>query len=276
MNAARRNTGYGKQEFNTEVMNTMNSIKSLDRYQKAILIIMVMMSLIFAVIYPKTISKVGYRYNDTILVPTQKDGNTLYSGKIREKQACFTVSDHSVVFQYGDKTYGPYTVNVDPTAIPKENGISGYMVGIEIHDGDSVYFRGGVMDLGDSYWLSSKDGTYDSMLGFSAVTSDGIERDANGEPIDRTKPSPSTIYELLNNPKLSHKGEALGWFGAMLICILNAISIIFADLLFRWNVAFRIRNVDDAEPSDLEIAGRYICWTVMTIIALVLFITGLQ
>lgn len=254
----------------------MNSIKSLDRYQKALLIIMVTMSLIFAVIYPKTISKVGYRYNDVILVPTQEYERTLYSGKIQGKQACFTVSDHSVIFQYGDKTYGPYTVTEDPTAIPKENGISGNMVGIEIHDGNFVYFRGGVMDLGDFYWLSSEDETYNSMLGFSFVTSDGIERDANGNPIDRTKPSPSTIYELLNNPKLTHKGEALGWFGAVLICILNTISIIFADSLFRWNLAFRIRNVDEAEPSDWEIAGRYIGWTVMTIAALVLFITGLQ
>lgn len=254
----------------------MNSIKSLDRYQKAILIIMVTMSLIFAVIYPKTISKVGYRYNDAILVPTQEYGSTLYSGKIQGKQACFTVSDHSVVFQYGDKTYGPYTVNVDPTAIPKENGISGNMVGIEIHDGNLVYFRGGVMDLGDFYWLFSEDETYDNVLGVSVVTSDGIERDESGNPIDRVKPSPATIYELLNNPKLSHKGEALGWFGAVLICILNAISIIFADSLFRWNLAFSIRNVDDAEPSDWEIATRYICWTFMTIIALVLFITGLQ
>lgn len=254
----------------------MNSIKSLDRYQKALLILMVTMSLIFAVIYPKTISKVGYRYNDVILVPTQEYESTLYSGKIQGKQAWFTVSAHSVLFQYGDKTYGPYTVNEDPTAIPNENGISGNMVGIEIQDGDSIYFRGAVMELGDFYLLSSEDETYNSMLGFSFVTSDGIERDGNGNPIDRAKPSPATIYELLNNPKLTHKGEVLGWFGAVLICILNTISMIFADSLFRWNLAFRIRNAYEAEPSEWEIAGRYIGWTVMTIAALVLFITGLQ
>lgn len=254
----------------------MNKIKSLNLYQKAILIIMLAMVLIFAFIYPKTISKNGYLFNDTILISTIEDGNTMYSGKIQGQQACFTVSDHSVVFQYGDKTYGPYTVNVDPTAIPKDNEMTGNMVGIEIYDGDSVYFRGGVMNLGDSYWLSTEDGTYDSMMEISFVGSDGIERDENGNPIDRMQPSPASIYELMNNPQMTHKGDAHGWFVAVLICILNALFIIFADFLFRWNLAFRIRNVDDVEPSDWEIAGRYICWTVMIIVALALFITGLQ
>ena len=46
-------------------------------------------------------------------------------------------------------------------------------------------------------------------------------------------------------------------FVAVFICVLNAVSILFADELFRWNLAFQIRNVDHAEPSDLEIAGRY-------------------
>ena len=60
----------------------MERIKTLNYYQKGIIIVMVAMALIFAVIYPKTISRVGYRYNDEILVPNQENGNTVYSGKI--------------------------------------------------------------------------------------------------------------------------------------------------------------------------------------------------
>ena len=48
----------------------MDKIKSLNNYQKGILAFMIAMALIFAVIYPKTISKVGYSYNDAILVQT--------------------------------------------------------------------------------------------------------------------------------------------------------------------------------------------------------------
>lgn len=254
----------------------MEKIKSLNGYQKGVLMFMIAMALIFAVVYPKTISRVGYRYNDAILVPTQENGHTVYSGKIQGEQAKFIVSnDNTVVFNYGDKSYGQYTLKEDPTAIPKDRELKEQMIGIEISNGDKILFRGGVLDVGDSYWLYNDDGTLDN-LGFSFVTSDGIERDENGNVIDRMEPSASTIYELLNDPQLTHKGEAIAWFGAVFICVLNALSILFADELFRWNLLFLIRNVENAEPSDWEIAGRYIGWTVITIMALVLFIMGLQ
>lgn len=211
-----------------------------------------------------------------ILIPTEENGSTVYSGKLMGEQASFTVSeDKTVVFQHGDKTYGPYTAKEDATAIPKDEEMAEYMTGVELRQGDEILFRGGVFDHGDTMWLYNEDGSLDN-FGFSYVTSDGIERDENGNIIDPVEPSATTILELMKGPELTHKGESLAWFGAVFICILNALSIFFADELFRWNLAFQIRNVDHAEPSDWEIAGRYIGWTVMTIMALVIFITGLQ
>lgn len=254
----------------------MQRIKDLNYYQKGILIVMIVMALVFAVIYPKTISRVGFRYNDAILVPTQENGNTVYSGKIQGEQAKFIVSaDKTIVLQYGAKTYGPYTMKEDPTAVPEDEELKERMSGIEIRNGEKILFRGGVLETVDSYWLYNEDGTLDN-FGFSYVTSDGIERDENGNVIDRMEPTASTIYELMNDPPMTHKGELLAWFGAVFICVINALSILFADELFRWNLLFQIRNVEDAEPSDWEIAGRYIGWTVMTIMALVIFIIGLQ
>ena len=54
--------------------------------------------------------------------------------------------DQSVVLQYGDKTYGPYTMLEDPTAVPKNEEAEG-LTGIEIRNGDQVFFRGGVFIL---------------------------------------------------------------------------------------------------------------------------------
>ena len=255
----------------------MEKIKSLNYYQKGVLIFMITMALVFAVVYYMTISQVGFEYKDIILVPSQENGSTMYSGKIQGKQAHFTVSeDKTVVFQYGDKTYGPYTAKEDPAAIPKDEEMSEYMTGVELRQGEDILFRGGVLDNGDSYWLFNEDGTLDN-FGFSYVTNDGIEqRDENGNVIDPIEPSASIILDLMNNPELTHKGEWFAWFEAVFICVLNALSILFADELFRWNLAFQIRNVDKAEPSEWEIAGRYIGWTVLTIMALALFIMGLQ
>lgn len=256
--------------------DAMERIKSLNRYQKCVLIFMVTMAMVFAVVYPIIISEVGFEYKNTILVPSKENDSTLYSGKIQGQQAHFTVSeDKTVIFQHGDRTYGPYTTKEDPTAIPKDEEMSEYMTGVELRQGEDILFRGGVLEIGDSYWMYNEDGTINN-FGFSYVTGDGIERDENGNVIDSIEPSASTILKLMNDPKLTHKGEWSALFGAVFICVINALSILFADELFRWDLAFRIRNVDNAEPSDWEITGRYIGWTALTIMALVLFIVGLQ
>ncbi len=254
----------------------MERIKNLNRYQKGVLIIMTVMALIFVVIYPITISKVGYRYHDAILVPTQENGQTIYKGKLQGEQAQFIVAeDKSVVFRYGNKTYGTYTMKEDSTAIPDDNDLSEQMIGVEIYKGNELLFRGGVLDATDTYWLYNEDGTLDN-LGFFVYSSYGIEYDEYGNIIDRMEPSALNIYELINGPELTHKGEMFTWFGGAFICILNALTILFVDELFRWNLAFQIRNVENAEPSDWEIAGRYIGWTGMVIMALAIFIMGLQ
>lgn len=254
----------------------MKRIKSLNHYQKGILLFMIAMTLVFSVLYPMTILRVGFAYKDAILVPVQANGDTVYSGKIHGQQAHFTVSeDQTVLFQYGDQTYGPYTAKEDPLAIPKDEEMAESMTGVELRQGEEILFRGGVLEAGDSYWLYHEDGTLED-FGFSYVTDDGIERDENGDAIDPIAPSAIAILELMNGPELTHKGEWFAWFGGVLICVLNAISILFVDELFRWNLSFQIRNVDHAEPSDWEIAGRYIGWTALTIIALLLFIMGLR
>lgn len=254
----------------------MEKIKNLNHYQKGVLIFMIVMAITFFVLYSMTISRVGFEYKDTILVPNQENGSTVYSGKIKGQQACFMVSeDKTVVFQHGDKTFGPYTAKEDPTAIPKDEEMAEDMIGVELLQGDSILFRGGVWKFGDEYWLYNEDGTINN-FGVTYVTSDGIERDENGNAIDPVEPSVATILDLMNDPKLTHKGEWFAWFGAVFICVLNSLSILFADELFRFNLIFQIRNVDCAEPSDWEIAGRYISWTVLPIMALVIFIMGLQ
>ncbi len=255
----------------------MERIKGLNRYQKGVLLFMAVMVIAFWAVYFMTISRVGFAYQDTILVPSWENGSTVYSGKLDGQPARFTVSaDQAVVFQHGDKTYGPYTAKEDPTAIPKDEETAGAMVGVELLEGDSVLFRGGVLELGDGYWLYNENGTpYNFKTGHITIIN-GIEIDAYGNEIDPVEPSASTILHLMNDPELTHKGEWIAWFGAVFICVFNAILILFADEVFRLELIFLIRDVERAEPSDWEIACRYISWSVLPILALILFIMGLQ
>lgn len=254
----------------------MERIKCLNRYQKAVLFLMSVMVLVFAVIYFIVINREGFSYHDTIFTPCQENGNTVYSGKIRGIRASFTVSeDKTVVFQYGDKTYGPYTAKEDATAIPKGEEMGEFMTGVELRRGEKILFRGGVLSFEEYLWLYNEDGSIKN-LDFTVAGGNGIVMDENGNVIDSMEPSASAILDLMSSPKLTHKGEWGIWFCGVFLCVVTTIFILFADEIFRLNLSFQIRNVELAEPSEWEIAGRYITWTTMPILAMVVFIVGLQ
>lgn len=251
-------------------------IKALNHYQKGALILMSALILVFAAVYFRTISRVGFEYQDTIFVPDQEKEGTVYSGKLQGKQSHFTVSeDKTVVFQWGDVVYGPYTAKKDAAAIPEKNELAESMTGVELYQGEKMVFRGGVLKTEDIFWLYNEDGSLEN-IEISFTGSDGIERDEYGNEIDPVQPAADTILKLMDGPKLMHKGTWLVWFGAVLVCILNGFSILFADELFRWNLSFQIRDAEHAEPSEMQIAGRYFRWTVLMLVALALFIMGLQ
>ena len=247
-------------------VSDLDRIKELGRYQKILLLLMAVMILAFTVIYPIVTARSGFLYEGTILVPAEEDGGTVYSGKIRGTAATFTVSaDKTVIFQYDNTVYGPYTVKEDPTAIPKDSNLQTQMTGIELRCGGEIVFRGGVVNSGDWRMLYNEDGSFDLLRSITATMSDGT-----------MEPSVSTILDLTDGPALTHKGTWLGWFGGVLICVITALTMLFADELFRWNASFLVRNAEEAEPSDWEIAGRYITWTVLPVMAAVIFILGLK
>ena len=254
----------------------MARIRQLDWYQRGILILLLALALVFAVIYRVRIARVGFLYQDKIFVPSEENGVTVYSGKISGEPAQFTVSeDKAVSFHCGEKTYGPYTVTEDPTALPEVEIEREGMTGVEIREGEKLVFRGGFWQSGEDYWLRRQDGSMDLSVGVF-VTGDGVMRDANGNAVDPLEPALSDILRLVYGPELTHKGSWLAWFGAVFLSILNAVSILYADELFHWDLSFQIRNAETAEPSDWELMKRYLSWTVLTIMLLVIYIVGLR
>ena len=252
----------------------MERIRSLGRYQKGILILMAAMILLFTVLYPIVLSREGFLYRDALLIPSEEGGNTVYAGKIEGQPASFTLyDDRSVQFRYGDSVYGPYTAKEAPDALQNLDLGDG-AVGVELRCGEELVFRGGALRQGDQLWLYTEDGSVYTDIG--VMTSGGFIFNEEGEVIDPNEPSVSDLLMVMAGPPLTHKGSWFGWVTGLIICILTAVDILFADELFRLHMAFHISRAEDAEPSDWEIAGRYIGWTVLPAIALVLFIIGLQ
>lgn len=253
----------------------MDRIRDLNRYQKLLLISMALMLVVFTALYAINASRLGWLYADEILVPSEDSGVLTYSGRIRGEDAVFTVSaDKTVTFRHGDRNFGPYTVTEDPSAIPEGRD---YMTGVEIREGGRTIFRGGVhvMGSGSDFVLLDENGEI-AELTIIGTMSDGLAIDKDGNIVDPVKPTAGTILTLLNGPELTHKGSWAVWFLALIAIALNTVSILFADELFRHGLSFQIRGAERAEPSEWELCRRYISWTMMTVITLMVYLKGLQ
>ena len=158
----------------------MDRFRKLERYPKILLIALLLMVVVFAPIYGITASRVGYLYNDELFVPRQSEGALVYEAKVDGLDSTIIVALDTVIINWGDKTYGPYTLREDPTAVPDDASFP--MTGIEILDGQKVYFRGGVTDEATDFWLLSEDGKNEFLMSYTL--SDGVEYDMNGNPID--------------------------------------------------------------------------------------------
>lgn len=258
-------------------MNRWSRWTGLDRFQKVLLLVLSAMAAVFAVLYGVTVSKIGFLYRDVILIPHTENGSTVYAGKLQGAEAAFTVTaDKTVTFRWGDREYGPYTAAEDPSAIPKddESGMSELMTGVELLCGDEVLFRGGVLRSGQELLLFQEDGSW-ADFGIYATMSDGTVIDGDGNEVDQMEPSPQAILRLMDGPELTHRGVLPAYFGGVLLSLPVGLSILFADELFRWDLRFRIRSPESAEPSDWELFSRKLGWTVAVILIFVLYLIGL-
>ena len=250
----------------------MNRLRELDRYPKILLIALLVMTVVFAGVYGVMTSRVGYLHNGEIFVPRQENSLTLYETTVDDQLCVFTVTADTVKLVWGQKTYGPYTLREDPTAVPED--ISFPMTGIEILDGQKVYFRGGMTDEVTDFWLLSEDGKNEFLMSYTL--SDGIEYDMNGNPIDHMKPVPYQIVSLLRGPELTHKGDWIGFLIGVFCAAATAVSILFADELFYLSICFRVENAETAEPSDWYIACRNFSWLLLTAFTGIAYLIGQQ
>ena len=252
----------------------MKRIRKLDRYPKALLGIMAIMVLGFTVAYIFVTNRNGFLYHDKIFVPEQENDTIVYSARFDSRIARFIIDkDNTLTFTFAERSYGPYTMKKDPSAVsPTDN--SG-KTGIELYCDDELIFRGSVLIIDKHYFLYNEDGSIPDST--QIITTDySYQQDEYGNIIDPIKPTVTDLARFFLGPDLVHKGTWFGWFGGVVFCILNTLFIIFADELFRWHIALRVSYPEKVEPSDWEITSRQISWFMFAIGAAYLFWLGLQ
>lgn len=245
--------------------------------RKIIILLNLFMIVLFIILYSTFGKQKVIRYEDHYLRHKAVGDVITYSGKVNGEKFVITVEgDDTVSIQSGDTTFGPYTIVYDDTAVPDEEKVSMHigdtsdMIGVEVFDGKESIFRGAYSTFSTFLILTDENGEIQSD---SLIIS--VEYGTLGSQESMREPSVDKILALVVIPEITTRGEvsllAIGIF-LNIFCI---ISIIFEDQIFRYNLQFRIRDVETAEPSEWEMFSRWISWIVLTGAAIFGYFIGL-
>lgn len=245
--------------------------------QRICIVIMALSIPVFLVLYLITGQREGAVYRDGLLFPAVQGDQTVYTGRANGNAASFTVSPGPVVeFRYGGKTYGPYTVTEDPSAVPKSHDFSQASTGVVVTDNGATLFRGGWVKGPPTDLLINADGTWFGAGFFTFTLSDGRSYDENGNLIDRNEPDVASILTFSYGPELHHRGDWRGFGAGLLIALAGIFSTLFADELFRLHLSWSVRDPYAADPSDWELFGRTVGALAFVLFVLVIQCMGLR
>lgn len=249
--------------------------------RRVMILIQAFLVLLFLVLHLTVGRQQIITYHDETLCRHIRGDVTTYSGTVNGEKAVFTVTGTTVEYRLGSTKYGPYTITSAPDAVPDEDDLPHYLPytetlkGVEIRKDGKLLFRGAYQDSGSLFYVVDSQGNVshgDEQL-FGLIDS-GYSGDVYGYSYE-AEPGASSILKIAAAYGVVQRGS-LGLFllGALL-CVINTVSILYVDELFRWNLRFSIRNAENAEPSEWELFSRWIGWIGFIIAALVAFIYGL-
>ena len=236
---------------------------SLERLAQVLLIIQGVMLIVFFIVYLILSRQQGIVYHNSFLVRQIQGADTCYTGTVDGLSAAFRVApEGTVTYQLGDWTYGPYTVSVR-----SEDALTDGPLDVEIREGDTLLFRGSYAP--NSSFLRDESG---APLIEWEVTFGGTARSGEGA----NPPTLTTLFSLVHDPELTHRGSWLYWVPGTFLLLMGALSILFADSLFRWRLFWRFRNPEGAEPSEWELFTRRAGWVMLSALALLIYLLGLR
>ncbi|WP_195278472.1 hypothetical protein [Clostridium sp. J1101437_171009_A5] len=251
----------------------MNRWRALTPFPRIMLCIQAGLLVLFTILYPVLGMQRGIDFQGEFLRQAERGEDTVYTGTLDGKTVELTFTPSGALFyRWGDVEYGPYTLTEDPTAIPPSETM-GRVTGVELRLDGEILFRGGY-GL-DGFYLVNEDGTKPNRLEIIANgTAYGLvgSRQTYEDGLSITR----AISLLLEGPSVRSRVHGEGYFLGTLVVVINAVAILFADELFRWNLRWSIRHPERAEPSEWELFSRGFSWVVLTIVALIGYMMGLS
>lgn len=236
------------------------------KLQKAILLILLVMAVVFAVLTGVVRTKKGVLFEGGLLSIQQEGDRTVYSGKAEGQKVTVTVypDGEAQVVEFDVSVLIDHTYRVEypgGTIV----GSRGTYDKIRVTRNGRILFEGG----------------YNPEAPFSSFC------DTNGEPdlILQTRAYTSTTgfwynYELFppdvvrfaNGPSTTCRGDWAIYALGVFLSLITAVCAAFPEHLFYWNHFLSVR---DPEPTDFYMDCQRVSWVIITAVALGVYIWGL-
>lgn len=251
----------------------MNRWRALTPFPRIMLCIQAGLLVLFTILYPLLGMQRGIDFQGEFLRQVERGEDTVYTGTLDGKTVELTYTPSGALFyRWGDVEYGPYTLTEDPSALPTSETM-GRVTGVELRLDGEILFRGGYG--GDGLYLVNENGT--KLNGLEIVTNGtAYGLDGSRQIYEDGLSITRAISLLLEGPSVRSRVHGEGYFLGTLVVAINAVAILFADELFRWNLRWSIRHPERAEPSEWELFSRGFSWVLLTIVALIGYMMGLS
>ncbi len=230
----------------------------LTRVQKWLMFAAALLAVVFAIVYAVNAPRQGMAYGDDFLTFSRKGEERRYTGRSEGAEVTFTVTGDTVTSQWGGETH---TYTVTPCDLPEGEIQYGEMLGVEVREGNTLLFRGG--------WYPN----YGFLVNENGETEDFLSIRTNFDPPMR-EPSVGTVLKLWHGPKLTSRVHSGFYFMGLLLAVLAAVELFFAEDLFRWRLSWAITDPYGVEANDWELFSRTFAAVVMLVIAVICWTMG--
>jgi len=239
------------------------------KLQKAILIILLALAVVFAIITGLVRTKKGVTFEDGLLSISQEGDRTVYSGRAEGQKVTVTVypegEGHVVKLAVGTLIDHTYRVEYPGGTIKSDFG-EYRRIRITVEGRtflETLLFEGGYNSDINVASFCDENGELD-LLGYGRfVTSSGIWYEY--------ELMPSQVMRFANGPATTCRGDWLIFVLGLFLSLITAVAVAFPEHLFHWNHFLSVR---DPEPTDFYLATQRISWVIMTAVVLGVYIWG--
>lgn len=241
------------------------------KLQKAILLILLVMAVVFAVLTGVVRTKKGVTFEDGLLSISREGERTVYSGRAEGQKVTVTVypDGEAQVVELAVGTLIDHIYRVEYPGGTIESPLGEYRrIRITVKGKtflEETLFEGGYNPHASFAYAAFCNANGDSdLLAYSRfVTSSGIWHDY--------ELMPSQVVRFAHGPSTTCRGDWLIYALGVFLSLITAVAAAFPEHLFHWNHFLSVR---DPEPTDFYMDCQRVSWVIVTAVVLGVYIWG--